>query len=225
MGDALFSNGSYSESISHYQRSLSLVPDQPIVEVRLGRAYARLDKPQLAESTIEAACQKRNPFPDCYLELATLRNRLNNYTGAVDATNKAIPILTFPRLDEALRQQAYALTQLKRYPEAFRAIERATKINPRSCWIRATRGWMEVESKNFEQPESHFRQAREACASQTIFYEWEAWGLLRIGRRADATRVYQMLINSFRDPAVQERARLNIEKIENRIPVDRPDLI
>ena len=224
LGDALYANGSFSDSILHYQRSLEFVGDQPLVEVRLGRAYARLDKLELAEKTIRSACLKASPFPECYLELAILLDRRKNFLGALEASSQAAQVLTFPRLDEALRQQAYATANLGRFSESQQLINRALKINPNSCWNKVAKAWIEIESKSFDQPESFLRQARESCASQSLFYEWEAWGLLKVGRRSDAKQVYNRILGSFRNPAVQERARLNIEKIENRISIDRPEL-
>ena len=82
LGMLLLEGGQPAAALTHLERAAQLDPDDPVVRVRLGWAYRKLDRLAEARRTFAEACQLDSLLPEAPLYLAHTLFRMGAYFGA-----------------------------------------------------------------------------------------------------------------------------------------------
>jgi tetratricopeptide (TPR) repeat protein len=172
----------------------------------------------LAETVLKA------PGPDAYNQLAAVQLKLNNFQKSEEYAQKALTYSTYSSPENAWSNIALARLQRKEYPGAQVAIEEALKLNDTSCEIRFLASRI-LQRRGL--PELALRHADEGvtlCPMVDLAHFWRGYSLYKLGKRRDAFGAYRYLINQFKRGEIVEQSRVNLDLLQNRIPIPEPKL-
>lgn len=121
--------GQFARAADHFQRSLRLNPQAPVVLNNLGNVLRLLERPAEAVANYEAALRLQPGYAECWSNLAAALNEANRCEQGLQAVDRALQC--DPRLPQAWNNRGDLLLGLGRYPEAIECYRKAIDLDPR----------------------------------------------------------------------------------------------
>lgn len=120
--------GQFNAAIEHYNKALSLSPDNAEIYKQLAETQAANGQLEVAVESCLQALKIRPDFATAYLTLGNIQHRQNQLEAATEAYTQALQIQ--PNFAEARANLGSVLYKLGRLPEATRHYYKAVEINP-----------------------------------------------------------------------------------------------
>jgi type IV pilus assembly protein PilF len=108
MGFAHFQKGDYLQATTLYKEALAFTPRYPVGRLRLGEAYAALDKPQLAIAEYRKALSAAPDFPVAQYQLGLSYMKIHEAKKAETAFREVLRLA--PDSDVGQRARDYLKT-------------------------------------------------------------------------------------------------------------------
>lgn len=134
-GKELYKNDQDEQAVEVFLQALKLSPDMAEAHLRLGMAYAALDKKDEAEASYKKAVelykkkiQADSKDADAFFNLGQAHSLLHQDEEAVRAFRQATRLK--PDDEEAFYQLGMSESRLAHYPEAMTAFQKALELDP-----------------------------------------------------------------------------------------------
>ena len=127
-GNAYHETGDNEHALAAYNRSLELVPDNPIALYNRGITLRKLERYEEALKDFNRALELRPDDPDTLNGRGNTLRKLERYEEALEAYNRALELR--PDDPNTLANRSSPLIKLGRYDDALRDINRALELKP-----------------------------------------------------------------------------------------------
>ena len=124
LGMAENAQGHYATAVEPLKKAISLLPEDPRPEAELGQALLNMNDCGGAVAAFKEVVRLRVNEPEIYYLIGWCDNGLGQYADAVEALKKALVGFAY-KSAPAASELGYAYRQLKNYPEAKAAYQRA----------------------------------------------------------------------------------------------------
>lgn len=224
VGVGFLQDGRYPDSLAEFEKAQSLDPDQATYRMHVGLAYYKMGLFPKAEETIGQACRAQTPYPECWYNLAIVALEAKKPKLAAAHARKALETVTYSSPEGALAVLARAETELKHFPEARQNIARALRLAPNNCALRNVLSLVLVRAQDFEAGLEEARRTAFLCRADSAAQLWEAYAFYKIGQRGAAQARFERIHESFRQQETVDAARVALERLKKRVPLDEPRL-
>jgi tetratricopeptide (TPR) repeat protein len=207
-----FERGFYQESLTFFQLALRDDPNSAEAEYGVGSVYLKQNKIPEARASFRQATKLTASYadtgPNAWNNLGLLDTREGRVDAAVTCFQQALRLS--PDYWIALENLGNAFRQLKRWPEARAALERAVALRPQDPEANYSLGMVLAQTDENARAEQQLRKALdlrpaypEALNNLGILY-------LRTRRRDEAVAAFEQCI---RDNPAFDQAYLNLARV------------
>jgi len=142
-GVTRFDDGDYAGAVTQLKLAVAGAPGDAYRLYLLGLAQWKSNDLGAAESSLAGSAKLDGSRAKTWINLARVRNGLNDRTGAIEASDKALGL--DPTSADALHQKGRAFLELNRGDEAQDALKTAHDLDPDNGYIANTLGLLLIQ--------------------------------------------------------------------------------
>lgn len=221
LATSFFSDHQYPECIGATERASELEPANLAAKNLRGLCLLGIDKFSEAEKLLTEVCSSV-PSADCFNNLAAVHEKSKNPKKCVEMTHKALAVNSYTQPENALSNQALCQIQLRDLASAQNSIDEAKKKAPQNCTIRLLSAKIMILRGALDDAVRESENATSLCPALPKSHFWEAYTLYKNGRKTDAYKKYSFIVEQFRKGEFVEQSKINLEMLENHIPIPEP---
>ncbi len=222
LGVSAYSSGQFPAALSYFKNAEAKMPDNASYEMHTGLALMSLELYPEAEKKLLSACAKIDEYPDCWNNLSAFYLKSNRPADALTYAKKASSTASYATPEVALSNQARALIELRRYPEALAELQRAERIGQSNCVIHLLKAKAYTRQRLYDQGLASAKRAESLCVSDSRSHFWVAY-LYQKNQRTDLSlKKYNSMLESFRDEKTIYQTKEYLHQIDKRIPLKEP---
>ena len=161
----------YSNAVAEYLQATHLKPDYADAYYSMARAYSSLRRDADAVSAYLHTAEIKPPFPrlqNVYVELAQTYLRMQRFSEAQEAANKAIEIS--PNYGDAYATSGTASRLMGHFEDAVATYKKGIEMDPSNWRLRASLGESYFGAEQFTEAEKAFREALHLSDYPGIYY-------------------------------------------------------
>jgi tetratricopeptide (TPR) repeat protein len=147
----------FAEALDLSQQAIGMGPTNPFLQYTLARAYFYNKNATKAYEAIQEGL-RLNPFdPDFFYLEAHIAMYEEKWDKALTAAERGLEI--DPEHVNLINLRAQALIKLNRKAEAAQTLDYALHKAPEDSFSHANKGWVAIESDQYDEAISHFKEA------------------------------------------------------------------
>ena len=150
----------YSNAVTAYLQATHLKPDYADAYYSMARAYSSLRRDADAVSTYLHIAELKPQFPrlqNVYVELAQTYLRMQRFSEAQEAANKAIEIN--PKFGGAYATSGTAYRLMGRFEDAIATFKKGISVDPSDWRLHGSLGEVYIGTEQFTLAEAEFRES------------------------------------------------------------------
>jgi predicted O-linked N-acetylglucosamine transferase (SPINDLY family) len=192
LGNALQGLMRFEEALKSYDKSIELIPDNPLAYYNRGNAFSELKRFDEALQSYNRAIERRPGGPVTYNNRGNVLAELKRFDEALQSFDQAIQLN--PDYSDAHINRGVALIELKRFEEALQSFDRAIQLYPDDPVTYNNQGNAYKELKRFEDALQSYDRAILLNPGYSLAYSNRGTALAELKRFDDALLSFERAI-------------------------------